>query len=109
MRLHPITGALLLACAIGSSSNAMAQGSEREALYLRGLAASCTNCHGTDGRAQPGSQVPPLAGRDKTEIVALIKAFQSGARPSTVMQQISKGYTDAQIAQLADFFAGQRK
>jgi cytochrome c553 len=34
-----------------------------------------------------------------------MKAFKDGSRPATVMHQISKGYTDAQIQSVADYFA----
>ena len=75
----------------------------------RSLAATCANCHGTQGRSAEGSSVTSLAGLDKTYIVAQMKAFQSGARPATVMHQLSKGYTDAQIDQIAGYFAAQKK
>lgn len=80
-----------------------------QALYTRSLAATCANCHGTDGRAVAGSSVASLAGLDKAYIVAQMKAFQSGARPATVMHQLAKGYSDAQIDQIAGYFAAQKK
>jgi sulfide dehydrogenase cytochrome subunit len=53
--------------------------------------------------------VLPLAGLDKSYLVEQMKAFKSGARPATVMHQISKGYSDAQIDILAGYFAAQKK
>jgi sulfide dehydrogenase cytochrome subunit len=79
------------------------------ALYARSLAATCANCHGTDGRAVQGSSVLPLAGLDKSYLVAQMQAFKTGTRPATVMHQISKGYSDAQIDVLAGYFAAQKK
>lgn len=87
----------------------LAQAQTREALYTRSLAATCANCHGTDGRAVQGSQVTSLAGLDKGYIVAQMNAFKTGARPATVMHQISKGFNDAQIESLAGYFAAQKK
>ena len=81
----------------------------QQALYAASLAATCANCHGTEGRAVPGSRVPALAGLDKTYLVAQLNAFKSGARPATVMQQIGKGFNDAQIESLASYFAAQKK
>jgi len=72
----------------------------------RSLAATCATCHGTNGYAQPGMK--SLAGRPAHEIVQLVREFRAGQRPSTLMQQIAKGYTEAQIAQIAEFFAGQK-
>lgn len=84
-----------------------AQGAD--ALYVRSLAATCANCHGTNGQALPGASVVGLAGLDRGYIVAQMQAFKSGARPATVMHQLAKGYSDAQIDQLATWFATQKK
>jgi cytochrome subunit of sulfide dehydrogenase len=76
---------------------------------VRSLAMNCAICHGPDGRAQPGSAVSALAGRDAREIVEAMAAFKQGARPATVMHQIAKGYSDAEIEAMARWFAGQRE
>ena len=86
-----------------------ASAQDKEALYVRSLAATCANCHGTDGRAQAGSSVVSLAGMPQQQIVAQMKAFQSGARSATIMHQLSKGYSDAQIAQIAGYFASKSR
>lgn len=91
------------------ASAAQAQGSaSKEALYVRTMAASCANCHGTDGKAVAGSPLTALAGLDKTYFIAQMAAFKSGARPATVMHQLSKGFNDAQIETLATYFAAQK-
>ena len=92
-----------LAVAVG------AQAQDASALRARSLAATCANCHGTDGRAVDGSSVPGLAGLPAGYIVEQMKAFKSGARQATVMHQLAKGYSDAQIEQLAAYFAAQKK
>jgi cytochrome subunit of sulfide dehydrogenase len=86
---------------------AMAQ--DQQQLYVKSLAATCANCHGTNGKAQEGSAVVSLAGVPKESIIASMAAFKSGARPATIMHQISKGYSDAQVAQIATYFAAQQK
>ena len=83
-------------------SAALAQ--DAAALRARSLAATCANCHGTDGRAQGGT-VPGLAGRDSALIASMMREFRDGKRPATVMHQLAKGYTDQQIDTLAAYFA----
>ena len=99
----------MLAAALLGAAFLPASAQDKEALYVRSLAATCANCHGTDGRAQAGSSVVSLAGMPQQQIVAQMKAFQSGARSATIMHQLSKGYSDAQIAQIAGYFAAQSK
>jgi len=72
---------------------------------VRSLAASCAACHGTNGRAAPGSTVPGLAGRSRDDIVQVMAQFKAGQRPATVMHQIAKGYTEAEIAAMAEYFS----
>ena len=74
---------------------------------IRVWAAACANCHGTDGHALKGMEA--LAGKDKDEMLQKLMDFKSGRKPATLMHQISKGYTDEQLAQLAAYFAAQKK
>jgi len=74
----------------------------------RSLTATCASCHGTDGRSVT-REVPALAGQPKEFLVSQMKAFQEGKRPATVMHQIAKGYTDAQIDLLAGYLSTQKK
>lgn len=98
----------LMALALASAPLlGLAQG--QDALYVRSLAATCANCHGTQGKAVEGSSVVTLAGMPKEQMVTQLKAFKSGARPATIMHQLSKGYSDAQIEQIATYFAAQKK
>jgi cytochrome c553 len=73
----------------------------------RNLAATCANCHGTNGRAL-GDTVKPLAGVSADKIVAMLNDYKSGAQPATIMHQLAKGFTDEQIRLIAAFFAAQR-
>ncbi len=77
-------------------------------LEIRALAATCANCHGTNGHAVSGSAVVSIAGLKQDYISQQMKAFKTGQRPATVMHQLAKGYTDEQIEQLAAYFASQR-
>jgi sulfide dehydrogenase cytochrome subunit len=72
---------------------------------VRSMASACAMCHGTEGRAAPNSTVAALAGRPKDEIVQSMGQFKSGQKPATIMHQIAKGYSDAEIAALAAYFS----
>ena len=108
MKIKPRT--LLSVLLLGLASTAFAQSDAgKEALYVKSLAATCANCHGTNGKAVEGSSVVSIAGLDRDYIVAQMKAFKTGTRPATIMHQLSKGYSDAQIETLATYFAAQKK
>lgn len=108
MKIKPCT--LLSVLLLGFTSTTFAQADAgKEALYVKSLAATCANCHGTNGKAVEGSSVASIAGLDRDYIVAQMKAFKIGTRPATIMHQLSKGYSDAQIETLATYFAAQKK
>ena len=73
----------------------------------RNLAATCANCHGTNGRVQ-GSEVKALAGLPAARIAAAMTDFKSGAAPASIMHQIAKGYSDEQVRLIAAYFAAQQ-
>ena len=79
----------------------------QDTAIVRGMAATCANCHGTEGRSV--STVPGLAGTDKVYFTQQMKDFKAGTRPATIMHQIAKGYSDGQIDQLAGYFSALRK
>jgi cytochrome subunit of sulfide dehydrogenase len=72
----------------------------------RNLAATCANCHGTNGNAR--GDMKPLAGVSAEKILAAVADYKSGAQPATIMHQISKGYTDEQMKLIAGYFAAQQ-
>jgi cytochrome c553 len=110
-RLKPwVVGvALAMACVPALAQTAAPVPAGAQVLALKTLAATCANCHGTDGRAVQGSGITSLAGLERSYFLKQMADFKSGARPATVMHQISKGYSDAQIDALASYFAGLPK
>ena len=92
--------------AVGALS-AAALGAQAEVSQVRAWAAACANCHGTDGRAEPGGI--SLAGQSQADLLQKMLAFKNGQRPATIMHQISKGYSDEQLSQIAAYFAAQKK
>ncbi|MEO7009076.1 MAG: c-type cytochrome [Caldimonas sp.] len=109
--LARVTHVALVALVALPSASAGAQQANgpTAALSLRSLAATCAQCHGTDGRAPAGSIVPGLAGVPAAEIVERMLQFKAGTRAATLMPQIANGYSDAQIRALAAYFAAQAR
>jgi cytochrome subunit of sulfide dehydrogenase len=68
-------------------------------------ASSCTGCHASAKIA--GSELPRIAGRKAADIVAAMAAYRSGARPSSVMGRLAKGFDAGQTDALAAWFAAQ--
>ena len=96
-----IRHAAALVLLFGASSLAIAQ----DAHLARNLAATCANCHGTNGVAK--GKMKSLAGMPADKLTAFVADFKSGAQSSTIMQQIVKGYSDEQIKLIAGFYAAQ--
>ena len=103
--LHPSTRRLAAAALLATGA-AFAQAAPD--LATRSLAATCAACHGTDGQALADEGFARLAGMPAADIVARLRGFRDGSRPATVMHQLGKGYSDAQIDALAAYFASRR-
>lgn len=88
--------------AVGGIEMALAD----QADNARDLAATCANCHGTDGRSVGG--IEGLAGEPAEKLYESLIAFRLGERPSTIMSQISRGYSEEQLKTIAGYFAAQR-
>lgn len=73
----------------------------------RNLAATCANCHGTNGNAR--GEMKTLAGMPAAAIVTLMGEFKAGRLNPTIMHQVAKGYTEDQIKLVADYFAAQTR
>ncbi len=101
MKLLPTVTAL---CLIAASSAAHAA----DPNLGRNLAATCANCHGTNGNAVKGSGLDSLAGVPKDKTLQKLADFKSGDKPASIMHQISKGYTDEQLDLIATYFAAQK-
>lgn len=85
-----------------------ASANEQQELTTKALAATCANCHGTNGKSIKDGVLPSLAGMKNDYLAEQMQAFKSGARPATIMHQIAKGFSDEQIKTLARYFASQQ-
>ena len=61
---------------------------DAQALHVASLAATCANCHGTQGRAVDGSVVPGLAGMPRDYMSTQLKAFNDGRNAILVSLEV---------------------
>ncbi|MGF1644241.1 MAG: c-type cytochrome [Thiotrichales bacterium] len=64
----------------------------------------CAACHGTHGKSYD-EYMPSLAGIDRQQLVQSMRDYRDDRRQSVVMNRVAKGYSDAEIEALADFFS----
>ena len=72
----------------------------------RDLAASCAICHGTNGVNTAG--MPNLAAQPQHHLARQLRDFRDGKRPATIMHQIAKGLTEAQIEAVSAHWSAQQ-
>jgi len=100
MKSTLVVGALVSLSAFTIVSQA--QSTDATKLYHRGLAATCANCHGTDGKGVIDGGMPLINNLTSEQMLTQLKAYKSGAREGTIMPQLAKGYSDEQLAIIAN-------
>jgi sulfide dehydrogenase cytochrome subunit len=70
------------------------------------LSITCAGCHGTDGRST--GAIPGIADKSADYIEKAMLDFKAGKRPSTIMGRHAKGYSDAEIKLIAEYFASRK-
>ena len=71
-------------------------------------AAACAACHGANGISS-NEIWPNLAGQKETYLAAQLKAFRDGDRKNPMMAPMAAGLSDADIANLAAYYASLGK
>jgi cytochrome c553 len=95
-----VVEALAVATALAAApSTALA-----DAAAGRTKAQMCAPCHGVNGMAV-APNTPHLAGQPEPYLVEQLKAYRSGKRAHEVMAVVAKPLTDADIADLAAWYA----
>jgi len=67
------------------------------------LSLSCASCHGTDGKSVVIT--PYIAGMGKNTMYNILLAYKNGERAGTMMPKHVKGFTDAELEQIAHYFS----
>jgi cytochrome c553 len=97
-----LSSMLLLAVA----GNALAQEPAIALSAGRDKFVQCASCHGSDGRSTVMPQYPKIGGQSAAYVVNALKAYRDGRRQGTfasVMAEVAKPLTDADIANLAAY------
>ena len=101
LRLRLLPVAAVLAASLTAAAPALAQPALQD---IAVAAATCFNCHGTDGRAS--SFIPSIAGQSEHFLLQRMQDFKAGQAPHvTVMTRLMKGYSDAELQGLAKYFS----
>lgn len=67
------------------------------------LSLSCASCHGTDGKST--AITPTIAGMGKSIMFQTLKDYKYGKKTGTMMQKHVKGFTDAELEMVAEYFS----
>ena len=70
------------------------------------LSITCNGCHGTDGHST--GAIPAITGKSSEYLEKAMTDFRDDKRPSTVMKRHAKGYSDAQIKLIAEYFSSKK-
>ena len=98
-----LMGVALAASGLMAGTQAVAsEMTPEKKLQAASLAATCANCHGTNGVGVPNAGMPQINHLSSEAMLTQLKAFKSGARTGTIMHQLSKGYTDEQLQTISN-------
>ena len=98
-----LAAGVILACALAGLPN------DGQAADGRKIATTqCAECHGVDGNADAGKDVPNIAGQQANYIVKQLKEFASGRRRNEDMTRISTALNDDDSVAVAAWYAGKK-
>lgn len=101
LKKHSLSTGLAILCGLMWQGVA---GAEPPAIDRAELLSSfCITCHGQDGRG--ANKLPRLKTLTTDDIEQSMFGFQTGEERSTVMGEISKGFTEDEITLMAKYFA----
>lgn len=67
----------------------------------------CTSCHGPEGKKPTAPTYPILAGQHRDYLLRTLRAYKSGARENAVMNGMVSGLSDADLQNLAAWYASR--
>lgn len=97
------TGFLIVAVAALAMGLAGAAQAAGDVAAGKAKAKSCAACHGADGKGKKKN--PPIAGMPTADFVKAMQDYSSGARDNKTMARTAKKLSDADVANLAAYYA----
>jgi cytochrome c553 len=76
---------------------------------LAGLRMECDTCHGVNGVSPTPDQTPSLAGKSERYLIQQLQAFRSGKREHETMLIMGSKLSDAEMRELAHYYAGIKR
>jgi len=104
MRLAVIAARAAVFGVAAAGALTVAPAKAQDAAAGKAKAAACAVCHGANGLSV-APDAPNLAGQPAIYLAAQLKAYRDGTRRHEVMSVMAKPLTDADIANLAAWFA----
>ncbi|MBE0615671.1 MAG: c-type cytochrome [Burkholderiales bacterium] len=68
------------------------------------IAAQCNGCHGFEGASKGAA--PALKGKPAQHLSRSMKDYKSGKAKGSIMNRIAKGYSDAELDNVAKYYSG---
>ncbi|WP_445368681.1 c-type cytochrome [Methylomonas sp. BW4-1] len=96
MKRMGYVSAALLASALSSMAYAE--------IDARAMAFNCWNCH-TDSNLDAQSSSPSLKSLSAQQIQQALLDFKYDKRPATLMPRLAKGYSDTELAAVAEYLS----
>ncbi|MFA5082614.1 MAG: c-type cytochrome [Hydrogenophilaceae bacterium] len=98
---------LLAACGKGPAPEAAAPKADLAA--GKAVAeAKCFSCHGLDGKGT-GPDIPNLGGQKEAYLLNALNGYRTGTRQHAALQQLSSELTEADVNNIAAYYAGQKQ
>lgn len=101
MKAKYLLGALTLSVAQIATANA-----QNPIASGAAMAWQCAPCHGTNGQ-EFLEAMPPLAGMPTEQFIEAMIAYREGTRAAIIMDRVARGFTDAEIKAMAEWFEKQ--
>ena len=98
--------AALALLGVGSTLSAAVLAENPAAKAATTAATICAGCHGADGNSV-ATTFPKLAGQQKVYLLRELKDYKSGKRVSEIMAPLVADLSEADLAELADYYAKQ--